>query len=114
MKLKELGEFGLINRLVKDIKTDKSVIVGVGDDAAVLKYSKKEYLLLTCDMLVEDVDFRVDYAEPEQIGWKSVCCSVSDIAAMGGIPKWLVVSIGLHKSIKVKHIGDIYAGIKKA
>lgn len=113
MSLKKLGEFGLINRFAKDIKTDKSVVVGVGDDAAVLKYNKKEYMLLTCDMLVEDVHF-LRKAKPEEIGWKAVCSSVSDIAAMGGEPKWLVVSIGLPKNISLKYIEDIYCGIKKA
>jgi len=113
MNLKQIGEFGLINRIAKDIKTDKSIIVGVGDDAAVLEYSRKEYLLLTCDMLVEDVHF-LRKANPADIGWKAVCCSVSDIAAMGGEPKWLVVSIGLPKNLTVKYIDGIYSGIKKA
>lgn len=114
MNIKQLGEFGLINRLAKDIKTDKSVIVGVGDDAAVLEYSKKEYLLLTCDMLVEDVDFKINYAAPQQIGWKAVCCSVSDVAAMAGIPKWMVISIAIPKHLGLKTVDGIYAGIKKA
>lgn len=91
MNLKQLGEFGLIDRLTKGIRTDKSVIVGVGDDAAVLAFNKKEYLLLTCDMLIEDVDFIMDYAKPQQIGWKAASCSVSDVAAMGGVPKWMVM-----------------------
>ncbi len=114
MNIKQLGEFGLIDRIVKGIKTDKSVIVGVGDDAAALKYNKKEYLLLTCDMLVEDVDFRINYAAPEDIGWKVVCCSISDVAAMGGIPKWMVVSVGIPKRLSLKIIGGVYTGIKKA
>lgn len=113
MNIQQLGEFGLINRLTKDIKTDKSVIVGVGDDAAVLEYSKKEYLLLTCDMLVENIHF-LRKAEPCDVGWKAVCCSVSDIAAMGGEPKWLVISIGLPKNLKAEYIDGIYAGVKKA
>jgi len=113
MKLKELGEFGLIKKLASGIKTDESVIVGIGDDAAVLEYSKKEYLLLTCDMLVEDVHF-LRQAKPDSIGWKVVCCSVSDIASMGGEPKWLVISIGLPKDLSLEYIEGIYSGIKKA
>jgi len=113
MSLKQLGEFGLINKLAKGIKNDKSVIAGVGDDAAVLKFTKKEYLLLTCDMLVEDVHF-LRSAHPENIGWKAVCCSVSDIAAMGGVPKWLIVSIALPKDLEAVYIDNIYKGIKKA
>ncbi|OIO80605.1 MAG: thiamine-phosphate kinase [Candidatus Omnitrophica bacterium CG12_big_fil_rev_8_21_14_0_65_43_15] len=107
------GEFTLINRLTKDIKTDKSVIIGVGDDAAVLEFNKKEYLLLTCDMLIEDVHF-LRKTSPQDIGQKAVCCSVSDIAAMGGEPKWMVVSAGIPKNIKTAYIDGIYSGIKKA
>ena len=113
MNLKALGEFGLIRRIAQDVKNDKSVIVGVGDDAAVLEFNKKEYLLLTCDMLVEGAHF-LRKAKPEAIGWKAICCSVSDIAAMGGEPKWLVTSIGLPKNLKSEYIDGIYAGIKKA
>jgi len=124
MDIKHLGEFNLIKQLTKDIKTDKSVIAGVGDDAAVLEYSRKEYLLLTCDMLVEDVHFLRKaslpsrtggwQAKPQEIGWKAVCCSVSDIAAMGGEPKWMVLSVGLTKNLDLKYIDGIYTGIKKA
>ena len=112
MDIKHFGEFNLIKRLTKGIKTDKSVVVGIGDDAAVLEYSKKEYLLLTCDMLVENVHF-LRKTMPEDVGWKSVCCSISDIAAMGGEPKWLAVSIGLPKNLKLEYIDGIYKGIKK-
>lgn len=114
MNFKRLGEFALIDRITKTIKTDKSVIVGAGDDAAVLEFNKREYLLVTCDMLVEDVDFRIDYAEPHQIGWKAVCCSVSDIAAMGGEPKWMVVSIGVPGRLGIGVIDGLTKGIKKA
>lgn len=114
MNLKDLGEFGLIDRITKGIKIDRSVIVGVGDDAAVLEFGKKEYLLLTCDMLVEDVDFKIDYAEPRQIGWKAVCCSVSDIAAMAGVPKWMVISLGFSKRLGINAIDGITRGVKKA
>ncbi|MDD5562071.1 MAG: thiamine-phosphate kinase, partial [Candidatus Omnitrophica bacterium] len=58
MRLKEIGEFGLIQRFRKKIKTDRSVFKGSGDDCAVLKLNKSSYQLFTCDMLVEGVDFR--------------------------------------------------------
>ena len=112
--MKEVGEFGLIDIISKGIKTDKSVIVGIGDDAAVLEFDKKQYLLMTADMIVEDVDFRLPGSEPEQIGWKAVCCSVSDIAAMGGVPVWAVVSVGLPKKLALETVSKIYSGIKKA
>jgi thiamine-monophosphate kinase len=114
MNLKKLDEFGLIDRITKDIRTDRSVIVGVGDDAAVLEYNKTEYLLLTCDMLVEDVDFRIDYSRPEQIGWKAVCCSVSDVAAMAGIPRWMVTSVAIPRHLGLDIIDGVYTGMKNA
>lgn len=114
MNLEELGEFGLIKRLAKNIRIDKSVIAGIGDDAAVIKYTKDKHLLLTSDMLIEDIDFRIDYSEPQLIGWKAVCCSISDIAAMGGVPRWLVLSVGIPKHLDIKVVDEIYSGIKKA
>ena len=57
MRIEDLGEIGLIKRIVKQIKTDASVIKGSGDDSAVLEFDKNRYQLFTCDMLVEGVDF---------------------------------------------------------
>ena len=111
--IKNLGEFGLIERFAKEIKTDMSVKTGIGDDTAVIK-DGRHYLLFTTDMLVEDVHFSLKTARPQQIGWKAVCCSISDIAAMGGVPRWMMVSCGLPRSATIKFIDKIYSGIKKA
>lgn len=113
MKLKDIGEFGLIERIAKGIKTDKSVIKGIGDDTAVLAWTKDKNLLVTTDMLIEDVHFRRK-ASPQKIGWKTLCCGISDIAVMGGMPRWTVVSCGLPKNLNVKYIDKIYLGMKKA
>ncbi|MDD5449616.1 MAG: thiamine-phosphate kinase [Candidatus Omnitrophica bacterium] len=113
MKLKEIGEFGLIERMARGVKTDASVIKGIGDDAAVLKWTRDKYLLVTVDMLIEGRHF-TRQAAPERIGWKAVCCGISDIAAMGGVPKWAVVSCGLPPGLKVDYIDGLYKGIKKA
>ena len=111
LRLKDIGEFGLIERIAKGIKLDSSVIKGIGDDCAVVKFSKDKYLLFTADMLIEDVHFRRT-AAPYCIGHKALACSISDIAAMGGEPKYALVSLGLPKNLPVSFVDGIYKGIK--
>jgi thiamine-monophosphate kinase len=113
MKLKDIGEFGLIGRIARATKMGASVVRGIGDDAAALKWMRDEYLLATVDMLIEDRHFR-RFAPAWKIGWKALCCGISDIAAMGGVPKWALVSCGLPKELSVKYVDGIYAGMKKA
>lgn len=88
------NELYLVKRIAGKIKNDSSVVCGIGDDAAVLKYRKDKYLLFTCDMLIEGVDFTLS-AGPQAIGHKALACSLSDIAAMGGLPKYALISLGL-------------------
>ena len=109
--LQQIGEFGLIERMLKKIKTDKSVICGAGDDTAVLSYTKDKYLLFTTDMLVEGVHFTRKEANFSQIGRKALAVNISDIAAMGGIPKYAVVSAGLPKELCLRAADDIMRGI---
>jgi thiamine-monophosphate kinase len=110
MLVSELGEFGLIERFRKSIKTDASVIKGSGDDCAVIHFDQDKYLLFTCDMIVEGVDFLSD-TKPELIGRKALAISISDIAACGGIPRYCLVSLGLPEKISVKTVDRIAAGI---
>lgn len=112
MKLKKLGETGLIERLAKNFKTGEDVIKGIGDDCAVIRMSRKKYLLITIDMLLEDVDFKLKEATPYQIGWKSLACGLSDIASMGGAAKYAVVSLGLPAGLSVEFIDELYSGIR--
>ena len=115
MNIKDIGgEFGLIERIRKSIKSfSKDVVVGIGDDTAVLKYDKNNYLLLTTDMLVENDHFSMKYFAPEKIGMKAIEQNVSDIAAMGGIPRFAVVSLALPINIDVNVVDGIYKGINK-
>ncbi|MDO8603253.1 MAG: thiamine-phosphate kinase [Candidatus Omnitrophota bacterium] len=113
MRLKDLGEFNFINRISKTIKLSSRVIKGIGDDAAVLRHTKDKYLLFTADMLVEGKHFHKG-AKAGLVGGKALSCSVSDIAAMGGVPKFAVISIGLPGSLGLKYADGIYKGIKKA
>src|SRR5580698_8774594 len=98
MNISQLGEFGLIDAFKVFAPASKSVIKGIGDDAAVLPFSKNEYLLLTTDMLAEGTHF-TRRMPPQLIGHKALACNISDIAAMGGLPTFAVVSIGIPKNL---------------
>lgn len=108
--LKNLGEFGLIDLLTKGFKPDKEVLVTVGDDCAVLKYRRNKYLLWTTDLLFAGVHFTKD-AFPYEIGWKALAISISDIAAMAGIPKYGLVFVGLPPKTTISYSREIYRGI---
>lgn len=112
MKLKDIGEIKLIERISKGIKTSSGVVKGIGDDTAVIRSPRGGYLLYTCDMLVEDVHFKAKSATPYRIGRKAVARNVSDIAAMGGVPRYALVSLGVDPDKRVGYIEGIYKGIK--
>ena len=109
MKLSDIGEFGLIERFRKHIKLDHSVIKGSGDDCAVIKWDKNNYLLYTCDMIVEDVDFKSN-EDPYLVGRKALAISISDIAACAGTPRYAVISMGLPKNTLLAKIDRISRG----
>ncbi len=114
MKLSDFSEVDLIGRISRKIKLfSKDIVEGIGDDAAVANYDKKYYLLLTTDSLVENVHFSKFFI-PEQIGMKAVEINASDIAAMGGFPKYALVSLIVPKSTNIKFIDKLYNGINKA
>lgn len=110
MRLNEIGEFGLINRFQKKIKTDSSVIKGSGDDCAVLRLDRLNYQLFTTDMIVEEVDFKKN-ENLKLIGRKSLAISISDIAACGGIPVHAVVALGLPQNMQVSQVELLAGGI---
>ena len=112
MKIRDIGEIGLIKRIAKNIRCDKSVVRGIGDDTAVIDWTKDKYLLFTCDMIIQDVHFKLGKATPFQIGWKAMARNVSDIAAMGGMPKYVLVSMGLPPKLPVAFVDGIYKGMK--
>lgn len=106
-----IGEFELIELLAKQLKGNAKVIRGIGDDAAVLPFTKSKYLLMTTDMLAEDVHF-TRRMKPKGVGHKALACNISDIAAMGGLPTFAVVSIGLPKNIPVNYIKELYQSMQ--
>lgn len=109
--LKNIKEWGLVAQAARRFKTaDRSVIAGIGDDAAVVQGSRGSYWLLTVDMLVESVHFKKG-EDPKKVGYKAVAVSVSDIAAMGGEPRFALVSAGLpRKNLRV-NAGALFSGI---
>ncbi len=111
-RIKDIGELGLIKRLSKNIKVDKSVICGIGDDAAVIELIKDKYLVVTSDMLIEGRHF-LKTDKPNNIGHKALAASLSDIAAMGAVAKYAFISLGLPKNTTLSYIDKIYKGIIK-
>jgi len=115
MKLSEIGEEALIERLVREHHlpvSGKGLVVGVGDDAAVLSVEgRNELLIVTTDMLIEGVHFRLDWITPRELGWRAVAANISDIAAMGGVPTWTFVSIGLKPDTEVAFVDALYDGM---
>lgn len=112
MKLKSIGEFSLIDRLTRQMKRyDDSVLVGIGDDAAAFRTPGGKFMLTTCDMLVEGQHFLLEWIRPEQLGHKALAVSLSDIAAMGGAPRYALVSVGWPAQMDLEYAEGIYRGM---
>lgn len=112
MRLSDIGEFGLIENIRKrhPVK-DKSVIIGIGDDAAAVRVKGINHILLTTDTLVEKVHFDLKYFRYFEVGWKLMAANLSDIAAMGGTPKYALVTLGLNDRMRAKDVDELYKGI---
>ena len=109
-----LGEFGLIRRLTDQFALkNKSSKKGVGDDAAVLYYTDKQ-VLVTTDMLLEGIHFDLMYVPFRHLGYKAAVVNFSDIYAMNGQPKQIMVSIGVSRRFSIEDLEEIYAGISLA
>jgi thiamine-monophosphate kinase len=112
MKLSELGEFGLIRRLAPLLGEPGDGEVWVGDDTAVLR-APAGTILFTADILVEGVHFDLALTGPEDLGWKAIAVNASDVAAMGGIPRRAVVSLGLPPTVEVEWLECLYGGMRE-
>lgn len=113
-ELSELGEFGLIKRLTEKValKNPES-IAGVGDDAAIID-NKDLQTLITHDLLIEGVHFDLSYIPLAHLGYKTAVVNFSDIAAMNGVPKQLIIGLGVSNRFPVEALDEIYSGILKA
>jgi thiamine-monophosphate kinase len=113
-EIKQLGEFGLIDRISQKFTlTNPSSKTGIGDDAAVIDIGD-EYLLISTDMLLEGIHFDLAYTPIHHLGYKAVVTNVSDIAAMNGKAEQITVSIALSNRFSIEAVDLLYAGIKAA
>lgn len=111
MKLAELGEFGLIDRIADKVAPSSSVPLGIGDDAAALLPTPENLTLITCDMLLEGVHFDLSFCDPQSLGRKSISVNLSDLAAMGAKPRHLLLGIALPKQISLEFMDGFMAGV---
>jgi thiamine-monophosphate kinase len=110
----ELGDFGLIERITKDIKIkNNSTIKGVGDDAAILEYAEKQ-IVVSSDLLTEGIHFNLMYVPLKHLGYKAVVVNLSDVCAMNAVPKQVVVNIALSGKFSVEAVEELYSGIHLA
>jgi thiamine-monophosphate kinase len=116
VKVKELGEFGLIdqlNKMIADAKINKrspNLILGVGDDAAAWQ-SDNTIQLATVDTMIQGIHFTLDTATWQEVGWKSLAINLSDIAAMGGVPRYTLIALALPKDADVANVTELYRGM---
>ena len=112
--LSELGEFKLIDHLTEHFKINhKSTVKGVGDDAAVLSFGKKQIVVST-DLLVEGVHFDLSYVPLKHLGYKAVMVNLSDVYAMNAKATQITVSIAVSNRFPLEALEELYAGITTA
>lgn len=113
MKISELGEFGLIERIARAMpEPSERVLVNIGDDVAVLRGNAERVWLATCDVQMEGVHFLRGEISPRDLGRKSLAINLSDIAAKGGTPRYALVSLGLPADLDVEFVEELYAGLR--
>ncbi len=113
LDIKKLGEFGLINRLTEKMREyNGSVLLGIGDDAAAVKIDKDSNLLAASDMFVEGSHFLLSMLSPRQLGHKALAAGISDIAAMGGIPRFTLISAGWPSYVDLGFTEEVYRGFQ--
>lgn len=113
-RISELGEFGLIDRITRDVQiTNTSTLKGIGDDAAILDFKDKQVVVST-DLLTEGVHFNLMYVPLKHLGYKSVVVNLSDIYAMNAIPSQITVNIALSSKFSVEAVEELYSGIRLA
>ena len=110
----EVGEFPLIDRIRKilPVSRNKDLLVDIGDDTAVVRLDERRALLLTCDIQVEGVHFRLDRTTPYRVGRRAMAVNLSDIASMGGKPTYALVSLGLPADFPVKSYDRLFEGMR--
>lgn len=111
--LGDLGEFSFIDRIAKLIPKHADVIEGVGDDCAVVRTGEQVWLA-TADLSIENIHFRWDKTTPRDLGWKAVSVSLSDIAAMGGVPRFVVATVAARPDMDTDTLAGVLKGMVAA
>ena len=115
MEISELGEFGLIERLAKNITPkNSSTIHGIGDDCAILAPTEGMRSVVTTDLLMEGVHFDLTYVPLRHLGYKAVMVNLSDVFAMNAKPLQVTVSLAISSKFSVEDIEELYAGMRMA
>lgn len=114
-EISSLGEFGLIEHITKELKSNnKETIKGTGDDAAILQFENDEEVLVTTDLLMEGIHFDLTYFPLKHLGYKAVVANISDIYAMNGTPKQITVSVALSRKFCIEDVEELYSGMRLA
>ncbi len=114
MKLKELGEFAFIDRFSKAFQTaSKNHLLGIGDDCAVIPIDDENSQLVTTDTLVDSIHFISSKTDPIDLGYKALAVNLSDIAAMGGTPKYAFLCLTTPQDIEVEWYDKFFDGFKQ-
>jgi thiamine-monophosphate kinase len=110
-----MQEFALIRTLERRFARRASGLVqGIGDDAAVIETSAQTWWHLTTDLLAEGIHFDVKSATPESVGYRAAMANLSDIAAMGAVPRYLLISLAIPKTLKEPYVHELYRGLMTA
>ncbi len=111
--LRRMGEFGLIREIRRwTTPSHSDLIQGIGDDVAVINRGKRA-LLITTDILIEDIHFERTWISPYHLGKKALAVNLSDIASMGGFPKYFLISLGLPKNLPFSFVSWFYRGLRE-
>lgn len=113
MKVRDIGEFGLIRRIDRAVSRKRSfardLLIGIGDDAAV--WRPRAHQVATVDTLAEDVHFTREFCSWTDVGWKAMAVNLSDIAAMGAMPRWALVALTLPETTGVGEVKSLFRGM---
>jgi thiamine-monophosphate kinase len=116
-ELHTIGEFGLIARIrtlvdfhVDDATLHENLVRGVADDAAVYRPTPGKVQIFTTDAMVEGVHFDLTFQSVKHLGWKAMVCNISDVAAMGGVPRYAAVVLSLPQKMSVEMVEEFYEG----
>lgn len=112
MKVSTVGEFGLIER-IRRLLPRHDAVLGIGDDCAALRPTPGRDLLLTTDLLVDGIDFTSETITPFQLGRKAMAVNLSDVAAMGGLPRAALVTLAIPDDIEIERVDELYRGLRE-